>query len=74
MADKIEIQLEEQWKSIGISNDFIFGKVMQDTELLEELVRNILPDLKFEHYVRSISLGKVATYTHLPIGVRKIIA
>ena len=50
MADKkLEIQLEEQWESIGISNDFIFCKVMQERELLEELVRNILPDLRFKY-------------------------
>ena len=49
MADKtIEIQFEEQWKSIGTSNDFVFCKIMQEQELLEELVRFILPELKFE--------------------------
>ena len=40
-------RLNEQWKSIGISNDFVFCKVMQDKELLSELIRRILPDLKF---------------------------
>lgn len=40
-------RLNEQWKNIGISNDFVFCKVMQDKELLSELIRRILPDLKF---------------------------
>ena len=40
-------RLNEQWKSIGISNDFVFCKVMQDKEPLSELIRRILPDLKF---------------------------
>ena len=63
MADKtIEIQLEEQWESIGISNDFVFCKIMQEQELLEELVRLILPELKFEHLIihnqESIEIGR----------------
>ena len=63
MADKkVEIQLEEQWKSIGISNDFIFCKVMMDTDLLEQLVRLILPELKFErlliHNQETIEIGR----------------
>ncbi len=44
---KLERQIEEAWESIGICNDFIFCKIMQDEELLAELVRRILPDLKF---------------------------
>ena len=42
-----EEKLKEQWETIGISNDFIFCKVMQEKELLEELIRRILPDLRF---------------------------
>lgn len=46
----IEIKVKEisnEWDSLGITNDFIFYKVMQDKELLEELVRIILPDIEF---------------------------
>ncbi len=43
-----ELQFADEWESIGISNDFIFCRIMQDQSLLEELVRIILPDLKFE--------------------------
>ena len=32
-----EAEFQSQWDGIGISNDFIFGKVMQDKELLAEL-------------------------------------
>ena len=45
-ATPIEKKLEQKWESLGIANDFIFGKVMQDEELLTELIQLILPDLK----------------------------
>lgn len=44
---KIEIQYTK-WEELGISNDFLFGKVMQDTELCKELLQRILPDLDIE--------------------------
>ncbi len=44
---ELERRIEEAWESIGICNDFIFCKIMQDEELLAELLRRILPDLKF---------------------------
>ena len=34
------------WEKVGISNDFMFYKVMQDEALLRELIHRILPDLK----------------------------
>lgn len=43
----IEQQVIRQWETIGICNDFIFCKIMQDKELLAELIRLILPDLKY---------------------------
>ena len=33
------------WERLGISNDFIFGKIMRDPELCKELLQRILPDL-----------------------------
>ena len=36
----------KSWEELGISNDFIFGKVMQDKALLTELIQLILPDIK----------------------------
>ena len=40
-------EFAEKWNSLGISNDFIFCKVMQDEELLGELIHRILPELQF---------------------------
>ena len=45
--EKLEQQFIKEWQTIGISNDFVFCKIMQDEELLAELVRMILPDLEF---------------------------
>ena len=47
LGARAEAEFQSQWAGIGISNDFIFGKVMQDKELLAELVRIILPGLEF---------------------------
>ncbi len=48
MTDNNNISLEKQWQGLGISNDFIFCKVMQDKELLSELIRMIIPELEFD--------------------------
>lgn len=37
------------WEKLEISNDFIFGKVMQDPELCRKLLQRILPDLAIDH-------------------------
>lgn len=36
------------WEELSISNDFLFGKVMQNPKLCKELLQRILPDLKIE--------------------------
>ena len=36
------------WEELQISNDFIFGKVMQDPKLCKELLQRILPGLKID--------------------------
>lgn len=41
--------IEKSWENIGISNDFLFGKVMQDPELCREMLQRILPDLEIDH-------------------------
>lgn len=38
-----------KWEELGISNDFLFGKVMRNPELCKELLQRILPDLKIDH-------------------------
>jgi len=37
-----------KWEELDISNDFLFGKVMQNPELCKELLQRILPDLEIE--------------------------
>ncbi|MEH2957408.1 Rpn family recombination-promoting nuclease/putative transposase [Candidatus Merdisoma sp. JLR.KK006] len=43
----VEIK-QKNWEELGISNDFLFGKVMQNPELCKELLQRILPDLNIE--------------------------
>ncbi|MCM1193631.1 MAG: Rpn family recombination-promoting nuclease/putative transposase [Butyrivibrio sp.] len=40
---------QTNWEELSISNDFLFGKVMQNPELCKELLQRILPDLKIDH-------------------------
>ena len=40
---------QTRWEDLGISNDFLFGKVMQNPDLCKELLQRILPDLKIDH-------------------------
>ncbi|MCM1225470.1 MAG: Rpn family recombination-promoting nuclease/putative transposase [Lachnospiraceae bacterium] len=44
-----EIDYGKKWENLGISNDFIFGKVMQDAELCKGLLQRILPNLEIDH-------------------------
>ncbi len=37
------------WEDLGISNDFLFGKVMQNSKLCKGLLQIILPDLEIDH-------------------------
>ena len=39
---------QTSWEDLGISNDFLFGKVMQNPKLCKELLQRILPDLKID--------------------------
>ena len=45
----IKETVQTTWEELGISNDFLFGKVMQNPELCKELLQRILPDLKIDH-------------------------
>ena len=51
----MEVKMENQavtntsWEELSISNDFLFGKVMQEAELCKELLQRILPDLGIGH-------------------------
>jgi len=37
------------WEDLGLSNDFLFGKVMQNPELCKEMLHRILPDIQIDH-------------------------
>ncbi len=39
---------QTKWEELSISNDFLFGKVMQNSKLCKELLQRILPDLNIE--------------------------
>lgn len=71
---KIEIQYTK-WEELGISNDFLFGKVMQDTELCKELLQRILPDLDIERIEypelqKSINIDMDARSVRLDVYVK----
>ena len=44
-----QILVHTSWEEIGISNDFLFGKIMQQPDLCRELLHRILPDLEIDH-------------------------
>ena len=39
---------QTKWEELSISNDFLFGKVMQNPKLCKELLQRILPYLNIE--------------------------
>lgn len=41
--------LQQKWESIGLSNDFIFEKVMQDSELCLQLLQRMFPEMDIDH-------------------------
>ena len=40
--------MQTNWEDLSISNDFLFGKIMQNPELYKELLQRIFPDLKID--------------------------
>lgn len=52
------VKAKTDWESIGLSNDFIFGKVMRNPVLLKELLHRILPQLQID-YIEYPELQKV---------------
>lgn len=41
-------QIKTDWEELGISNDFLIGKIMRNPELCKELLQRILPDLEID--------------------------
>ena len=67
MAHRKKIQTD--WEELGISNDFIFGKVMQDPELCRGLLERILPELAIDR-VEYPQLQKTVTEDADARGIR----
>ena len=40
---------QKKFEELELKDDFIFGKVMQNPRLCQELLQRILPDLKIDH-------------------------
>ena len=63
------------WEELNISNDFLFGKVMQNPELCKELLQRILPDLMIERIEypelqKSINMNMDAHSVRLDVYVK----
>ena len=41
-------EFEKKWEEVGLSDDFMFGKVMQDSSLCKKLLERIFPDINIE--------------------------
>lgn len=64
-----------KWEELSISNDFLFGKVMQNPELCKELLQRILPDLNIERIEypelqKSINMDMDARSVRLDVYVK----
>ena len=46
--EMLELTPQQKWENIGLSNDFIFGKVMQNSELCMQLLQRIFPQMNIE--------------------------
>lgn len=45
LHDNEQAALEKAWENIGISDDFMFGKLMQSPDLCKKLLQRIFPDV-----------------------------
>lgn len=66
---------KRDWDELSISNDFLFGKIMQDPELCKELIQKILPNLKIDHIEypqlqKSINLDMDARSVRLDVYIK----
>lgn len=70
-----EKNIYNTWEELSISNDFLFGKVMQDANLCKGLLERILPDLNIDRIVypelqKTISLDLDAKSIRLDVYVK----
>ena len=66
---------QTKWEELSISNDFLFGKVMQNSKLCKELLQRILPDLNIERIEypelqKSINMDMDARSVRLDVYVK----
>lgn len=66
---------KRNWKDIGISNDFLFGKIMSDSELCKEMLQIIFPHIEIDHIEypevqKSINIDNDARSVRLDIYVK----
>ena len=69
-----EMGKEIKWEEIGISNDFLFGRVMQNPKLCKKLLETILEieieRIEYPEGQKAINLEKDAKSVRLDIFVR----
>ena len=66
---------QTKWEELSISNDFLFGKVMQNPKLCKELLQRILPDLnidriEYPELQKSINMDMDARSVRLDVYVK----
>lgn len=64
-----EKYLEKFWENINFTNDFIFGKVMEDTEISGEFLKLLFPEFS-TGIIKSLRLQKVSRLSYDTRGVR----
>lgn len=72
---RVEVVMQEkEWEELGISNDFLFGKVMQDPELCKELLEVILnvpiERVEYPELQKTIDIAQDARSVRLDVYVR----
>ena len=71
----MEKRTPTSWKRLGITNDFLFGKVMQNPVLCKKLLQRIFPDLNIDYVEypelqKEIKLDKDAKSIRLDVYVK----
>lgn len=75
MEHTVKQNIYTTWEELSISNDFLFGKVMQDAKLCKGLLERILPDLNIDRITypelqKTISLHIDAKSIRLDVYVK----
>lgn len=68
-------KVKVRWEELGISNDFLFGKVMRDPVLCKELLQSIFTDVEIDRIEypeeqKSIDMDKDARSVRLDVYVK----